>query len=188
MTKNQLLRELLARVGDPQGNSDTFAGLAWSLFIETLYQALPSLQAVEKSSYLSMMYMPTDTDTKGVARVSPDWHKISGLVGVSLITPEGSYPSSVMNEEEYRAVISNPYYEPMIPAAESSYYLDNKDVVVATGIRMSEVIVGLAVFTDLRTALDVVSGEGELPLHNSIIYSVMPAVSEKLKKEVGLVL
>lgn len=188
MKKEQLLKELLSRVGDPNATSDTIRNLAWSLFVEALYEVIPSIGVEAGAAIITTLYSIVGADSRGIVKVTPPWDRISRLVGVSVRHNDSEYPASVMTEDVYRATIANPYYLPEIPAIESSYYLDGKVVIVATGIKLRNVKIGLSVYSDLRTALDNMQDGADIPIHNATIYAVMPIVSQRLKQEVGLIL
>jgi hypothetical protein len=186
MTKRDLLKEMLARVGDPEANSETFSSLAWSLFIETLYAAIPDLGIAEGKAYLTMLYEAITTDENGVGKIVPNWDNIAGLVGVSLESQGYSVPLRTISEEELVAIMGNPFYVPSGAPSEGGYCLYNKTVYIVSGIASGVVNTGLAVYADIKTAFDALTMDDRLPIHNAMAYAVLPEATNKLKQEVGL--
>ena len=112
MTKVQLLKEILQRAGDPNAESDTFRSLAWSLFLESLYEQADNLRLVEDKSLVKTVTLAVITGLNGVGLVnerSGFFDTIAEIKDIFILNDSHNIPVARASDEEYRLMLSNPF-------------------------------------------------------------------------------
>jgi hypothetical protein len=194
VTKLEIIREILARCGDPTAASETFKSLAWSLFTETAYEANASLSLVERQYYVSNTPTNHSTDGNGVATItSYAWQNYSDIIEIAVLTDSGYFPSRLLSGDEYKNMFSNMFLRPCsatgFPVPDEIYhYFDGRNILVITGVALGTISVQVRTLPDVRSLLSLYSDTSPVALHNSLIYKLIPVVAAKLKQEIGLVL
>lgn len=194
MEKGNLLKEILARAGDPNALSSTFRDLAWSLFIEKAYEGHPSLSLVESKDLLQQDVLSMDTDGNGRADYAIPWKTFADVAEVAVLTENGYIPTQETTAREFANMMANPFFAPCTSdmatnSGQSLYHFyDGKNLSVLTGRGSATITVALRTYPDLRDLLSVLGDLDTVPLHNSFIHKLIPVVAKEVKSEIGVLI
>jgi hypothetical protein len=194
MEKGNLLKEILARAGDPNALSSTFKDLAWSLFIEKAYEGHPSLSLVESKDLLQQDILSIDTDGNGRGSYAIPWRTFSSIAEIAVLTENGYIPTQEITAREFANMTANPFFAPCTTATSTAsgqelfHFYDGRNLTVLTGLGSTTITVALRTYPDLRDLLSVLGDSDSVPLHNSFIHKLIPLVAKDVKAEIGMLI
>ena len=193
MTKPELLRKILSRVGDPQAKSSEWKDMAWDLFIESVYEAEPSLTMIESKFMTNRVIVSEAVDANGCITYDMDWSAYSNVGEITIHTDRGNIISQEIDYPSFCTMLANPYLRPqqMGGSYESLFYhsYDGSNLVILTPFPSGkEITFEIRYYPDIRDLLKNWDDVSDIPLHNSLLTRLIPQVAVKLKTEIGLIL
>jgi len=193
MTKEEALKGILTRVGDPNALSTEWKQLAWDLFIESVYEAEPSLSLVESKNLIRHSTFTEAVNANGCIVYDMDWSAYSNIAEIVVRTDIGNVVSNEITLAEYAAMVANPYMKPSFigDKYEPRFYhcYDKSNLVILTPYTEGKILTcELRVYPDIRELLQSLEDTSFIPLHNQLITRLIPIVANKLKAEIGIVI